>query len=87
MIKREFRERLSSILTDCDLLKSKSQRNKLQELGFGIERRGKHLMLHYHGKRNYQIAVSCTTSDRRMGKNLVTKIMRTLSDEFSNEEN
>ena len=55
-----------------------SQRRTLEDLGFIIEKTGKHWKVMYHGDGRYIFTVGNTGSDHRAGKNLASTIIKKL---------
>lgn len=79
----EMRENLKQVLKGFRPLNRRNQLQKLKRLGFDVEQRKVHLVLLYQGKsKMHKIFSSCTTSDRRMYLNLVTKIMNEIKDDI-----
>lgn len=80
----EMRENLKQVLEGFKPLHSRNQLQKLKRLGFDVEQRKTHLVLLYQGKsKMHKIFASCTTSDRKMYLNLVTKIMKEIKDDIA----
>ena len=55
-----------------------NQRRTLEDLGFVVEKAGKHWKASYHGDGRYVFTVGKTGSDHRAGKNLASTIIKKL---------
>lgn len=57
---------------------SSTMRQQLSELGFEVTEDGKHYRLTYYGDGRYNTTISKTGSDHREGRNIASKILKTM---------
>ena len=72
----DIKSQLKNILSNWQ--NKKSDRSKLQELGFAVEEDGKHIKLTWNGDSRYIITLSKTPSDVRSGKNTASDAINLL---------
>lgn len=73
----EIHERLKTLMTGYKTM-SAPMRQELMDMGFDISEDGKHYKLTYRNDPRYYTTISKSGSDHREGKNIVSKITRTM---------
>ena len=74
---REIHERLKTLMTGYKTMTA-PMRQELMDMGFDISEDGKHYKLTYRNDPRYYTTISKSGSDHREGKNIVSKITRTM---------
>lgn len=77
MYARNIRYRSKELMTGYSVMSS-ALRGALMDLGIHIQDDGKHDKLVYYGDHRYQTTMSKTGSDVREGRNIASKIIKTM---------
>lgn len=74
---QKHQKQFKELMTGYSLMSS-ALRGALMDLGIHIQEDGKHYKLVYYGDHRYQTTMSKTGSDVREGRNIASKIIKTM---------